>query len=119
MTTEPQSWLLNGPPNVVCFTVRSIVDGEEPVLMASRDAGDGGWQFLTGMRSTWHKQCLSLWRARSRGSRRCVSLQQCSQAGWLGVRRPMLLGAARPKPSKKKSKAAGTTRPKPAIQLVT
>jgi hypothetical protein len=48
MTTEPQSWPFNSPPNVVCFTVRSIVDGEKPVLMASRDADDGGWQFLTG-----------------------------------------------------------------------
>lgn len=48
MTIDRQSWPFDSPPNVACFTVRSIVEGEQPVLMASRDADDGGWQFLTG-----------------------------------------------------------------------
>ena len=48
MSTEPQTWPFDSPPNVACFTVRSIVDGVKPVLMASRDADDGAWQFLTG-----------------------------------------------------------------------
>ena len=47
-TIDPHSWAFDSPPNVACFTVRSIVEGEQPVLMASRDADDGGWQFLTG-----------------------------------------------------------------------
>jgi hypothetical protein len=33
---------------MACLTVRSIVDGVKPILMASRDAKDGAWQFLTG-----------------------------------------------------------------------
>lgn len=45
MSTEPQIWPFDSPPNVVCFTVRSIVDGVRPVLMASRDADDGAWYF--------------------------------------------------------------------------
>ena len=48
MNTEPQTWPFDSPPNVACFTVRSIVDGVRPVLMVSRDLDDGAWQFLTG-----------------------------------------------------------------------
>ena len=48
MSTEQQTWPFDSPPNVACFTVRSIVDGVRPVLIASRDADDGAWQFLTG-----------------------------------------------------------------------
>ena len=48
MTTQQQSWPFDSPPNVACITVRAIVEGVEPILMASRDADDGGWQFLTG-----------------------------------------------------------------------
>ncbi|RYF52123.1 MAG: hypothetical protein EOO27_28910 [Comamonadaceae bacterium] len=48
MSTEPETWPFDSPPNVACFTVRSIVDGMRPVLMASRDTDDGAWQFLTG-----------------------------------------------------------------------
>jgi len=48
MTSEPQNWPFDSSPNVACFTLRPIVDGVQPVLMASRDADDGAWQFLTG-----------------------------------------------------------------------
>ena len=48
MSTEQQTWPFDSPPNVACFTVRSIVDGMRPFLMVSRDADDGAWQFLTG-----------------------------------------------------------------------
>ena len=48
MSAEPQTWPFYSPPNVACFTVRSIVDGVTPVLVASRDANDGAWPFLTG-----------------------------------------------------------------------
>ena len=46
--TIGQNWPFDSPPNVACFTVRSIVDGVRPVLMATRDTDDGAWQFLTG-----------------------------------------------------------------------
>ncbi len=41
-------WPFEDAPDVMCFTVRSIVDGSQPILMATRDAEDGGWSFLTG-----------------------------------------------------------------------
>lgn len=48
MLQKPRDWPFDSSPNVACLTVRSIVDGVKPVLMASRDARDGAWQFLTG-----------------------------------------------------------------------
>ena len=48
MTLENSEWPFDSPPNVACITVRSIVDVGKPVLMATRDADDGAWQFLTG-----------------------------------------------------------------------
>ena len=48
MPSEPRDWPFDSPPNVACLTVRSIVDGVKPILMASRDANDGAWQLLTG-----------------------------------------------------------------------
>jgi hypothetical protein len=48
MTDDSSKWPFDSPPNVACFTVRSVVEGTKPVLMVSRDADDGAWQFLTG-----------------------------------------------------------------------
>ncbi|MGJ7512665.1 hypothetical protein [Variovorax sp. GT1P44] len=48
MPSEPRDWPFDSPPSTECLTVRSIVEGVKPVLMASRDAKDGAWQFLTG-----------------------------------------------------------------------
>ncbi|MDM0028120.1 hypothetical protein [Variovorax saccharolyticus] len=48
MPSEPRDWPFDSPPDVACLTVRSIVEGVKPVLMASRDANDGAWQLLTG-----------------------------------------------------------------------
>jgi len=48
MTSEPRDWPFESPPNVGCLTVRSIVNGIKPILMASRDGEDGAWQCLTG-----------------------------------------------------------------------
>jgi hypothetical protein len=48
MTTENSEWPFDSPPDVACITVRAIVDGAKPVLMAARDADDGAWQLLTG-----------------------------------------------------------------------
>lgn len=48
MTVTHADWPFDSPPNVACVTVQSIVEGARPVLMATRDAHDGGWQFLTG-----------------------------------------------------------------------
>lgn len=42
------SWPFEDPPNVMCFTVKSIVQATKPLLMVSRDAEDAGWSFLTG-----------------------------------------------------------------------
>lgn len=42
------SWPFADPPNVVCFTVRGIVEEGKPILMVSRDEEDGAWQCLTG-----------------------------------------------------------------------
>lgn len=41
-------WPFDDPPNVATITVRQIVEGGEPILLVTRDAEDGGWQFLTG-----------------------------------------------------------------------
>lgn len=48
MNSAPRDWPFDSPPNVACLTVRSIADGLKPILMATRDAEDGAWQFLTG-----------------------------------------------------------------------
>lgn len=42
------NWPFDDPPNVATITVRQIVDDSEPILLVTRDADDGGWQFLTG-----------------------------------------------------------------------
>jgi hypothetical protein len=41
-------WPFDSPPNVMCFTVRGILEDAKPILMVSRDEEDGAWQFLTG-----------------------------------------------------------------------
>jgi hypothetical protein len=41
-------WPFEDPPNVMCFTVKSIVQATKPLLMVSRDVEDAGWSFLTG-----------------------------------------------------------------------
>jgi hypothetical protein len=42
------NWPFEDPPNVATITTRQIVHGNEPILLVSRDADDGCWQFLTG-----------------------------------------------------------------------
>ena len=41
-------WPFDDPENVVTMTVRQVVHGDQPILLAVRDADDGMWQFLTG-----------------------------------------------------------------------
>lgn len=41
-------WPFDSPPNVPCITVKAVMRGTSPILMAFRDSEDGGWQFLTG-----------------------------------------------------------------------
>lgn len=48
MTNTNPHWPFDSPPNVACITVRAIVDSGSPILVAVRDADDGGWHFLTG-----------------------------------------------------------------------
>ena len=42
------NWPFADPPDVVTITTRQIINGNEPILLVSRDADDGCWQFLTG-----------------------------------------------------------------------
>lgn len=41
-------WPFGDAPNVMCFTVRSIISASKPLLMVHHDAEDGTWSFLTG-----------------------------------------------------------------------
>lgn len=41
-------WPFDDPENVATMTVRQITHGGQPILLVSRDADDGMWQFLTG-----------------------------------------------------------------------
>lgn len=85
MSNEPQTWPFDSPPNVACFTVRSIVDGLKPVLMASRDEDDGAWQFLTG--DAFDKAEAMLVSLGSMVARDCSLLQLADiQPGWMAWR---------------------------------
>ena len=84
MSTEPQTWPFDSPTSVACFTVWSIVDGVRPVLMASRDADDGAWQFLTGDAFDMAETVLVSLGAWLRGTRASSSLQSSRRAGWPG-----------------------------------
>ena len=46
------AWPFDDPPHVATITVRSIIDGQTPILLVYHDAEDGGWQFLDGREST-------------------------------------------------------------------
>ena len=48
MPNKYAEWPFDSPPNVACLTVRSVVDGTQPILLVTRDADDGMWQFLSG-----------------------------------------------------------------------
>jgi len=43
-----EAWPFDDPENVATLTVRQITHGGQPILLVSRDADDGMWQFLTG-----------------------------------------------------------------------
>jgi hypothetical protein len=47
-TRDNPEWPFDSPPDAACVTVKAIVEGARPVLMATRDTDDGAWQFLTG-----------------------------------------------------------------------
>ena len=40
------TWPFDDPPNVAVFTTKSIVFGQQPVLLVTHDEDDGAWQFL-------------------------------------------------------------------------
>jgi hypothetical protein len=39
-------WKFDQPPNCAVFTVRGVLEGDEPILRVTHDEDDGGWQFL-------------------------------------------------------------------------
>jgi hypothetical protein len=41
-------WPFADPPNVAVITLRSILEGGQPILLVCHDESDGGWQFLSG-----------------------------------------------------------------------
>lgn len=40
------AWAFEDAPNVACFTVKSIMNGTEPILQVFHDEDDGAWQML-------------------------------------------------------------------------
>lgn len=40
------SWPFSDPPNFATITVWRVLDRKDPILLVSRDAEDGMWQFL-------------------------------------------------------------------------
>lgn len=42
------SWPFECPRNQAVITLESIVLAEKPILRVVREAGEGGWQFLSG-----------------------------------------------------------------------
>jgi hypothetical protein len=41
------AWPFADPPNTASLTTRQVLEGA-PILRVTRDADDGGWQFLCG-----------------------------------------------------------------------
>jgi hypothetical protein len=48
MTTMPENWPFDDPPNVAVITTRDVTEQGLPILFVSHDEDDGGWQFLPG-----------------------------------------------------------------------
>jgi hypothetical protein len=46
--TPNDDWVFDEPRNVATITTRQILREGHPILLVSRDANDGSWQFLTG-----------------------------------------------------------------------
>jgi hypothetical protein len=39
-------WPFADPENTAAFTLRDVIDGRKPILLATHDEDDGCWQFL-------------------------------------------------------------------------
>src|SRR5262249_1970766 len=48
MPTIPKDWPFDDAPHTAVITTRHVIQHSAPILLVSRDADDGGWQFLTG-----------------------------------------------------------------------
>jgi len=47
MKTDPFTWKFEEDPDVICFSIRPIMEGREPVLHVVHDRDDiSAWQFL-------------------------------------------------------------------------
>jgi len=40
------NWPFDQPRNCATFTMRQVLDGDEPILLVTHDADDHGWQFI-------------------------------------------------------------------------
>jgi len=45
-TRDSEPWPFDQPRNCATFTLRQVMDREEPILLVSHDADDHGWQFI-------------------------------------------------------------------------
>lgn len=48
MSSVPEDWPFDDPPNVAVITTRGVTEEGAPILLVSHDEVDGGWQFLSG-----------------------------------------------------------------------
>jgi hypothetical protein len=48
LPSPENDWAFGEPKNVAVITTRQVMQGGSPILIVSRDAEDGSWQFLTG-----------------------------------------------------------------------
>jgi hypothetical protein len=46
MTTVPENWPFDDPPNLAVITTRDVTEQGSPILLVSHDEEDEGWQFL-------------------------------------------------------------------------
>lgn len=46
MSDAEDAWAFEDAQNVACFTVKSIMNGTEPILQVFHDEDDGAWQML-------------------------------------------------------------------------
>ena len=46
LSSNGQEWPFDQPRNCATFTMRQVMQRQEPILLVSHDADDHGWQFI-------------------------------------------------------------------------